>query len=137
MAYQVRQTTATIPANTAKSAPVTVDLVTGYWDVTAVGLTVPSGPSGLMGFQLWIGGGQWIPFDSGEYIVWDDVTELWELDDQPAGQAWSVVGYNLDDVFAHSVQVRFHIDTVASPTPPAPTLTVIQSTPAPVEPVTL
>lgn len=121
----VRQFTSVIPANTAKSSPVTIKLNTGYWSIESIDLEVPAGPEGLMGFQLWIGGGQWIPYEAGEYVVWDDVADSWSMNDQPPGQQWSVVGYNLDGVNGHQVVVRFHIDPVSTPEPPTPTLTIV------------
>ena len=130
MSYQVRQFTAVIPANTAKASPVTINLATGYWEIDSIDLEVPSGPAGLMGFQLWIGGGQWIPYEAGEYIVWDDITYSWAMSDQPVGQQWSVVGYNTDPVNNHQVTVRFHISQVdQGNTVPAINITTVPTAP--------
>jgi len=120
VATQVRQFTATIPANTLKTALVTVPLSLDYVDIESIDLEVPPGPSGLMGFYLARSGQQWIPYESGEFLVWDDRFDSWYLTDQPTGSGWEVVGYNLD-VFDHDVVVRFHTNPVTSPvsvTPP-------------------
>jgi hypothetical protein len=136
MSYMVRQFSATIPMNTPLSAPVTVNLATGWWQIDVIDLEVPPGPAGLMGFQLWIGGGQWIPFEPGEYLVWDDIQNSWVMTDQPLGQQWSIVGYNEDDFNDHAVTVRFHISQVAAPAPSMPSITFV-STPTPSQPVLL
>lgn len=124
MSYQVRQFTAEIPAGTPKAAPVQINLNTGWWEIDSIDLEVPPGPSGLMGFQLWTGNGQWMPYEVGEYFVWDDRDKSWIMTDQPIGQQWSVVGYNTDPVNPHAVVVRFHISPVPTPTPTPPPITI-------------
>ena len=113
MAAEVHQFTKTIPAYTAKAAPVTVPLAIEYFAIESIDLEVPPGPSGLMGFYIARNGQQWIPYESGEWIVWDDRFDSWLLTDQPTGDGWQVVGYNLD-VYDHDVTVRFHVNTVAA-----------------------
>lgn len=112
MAAEVHQYTATIPANTPKSAPVTVPISLDYFDIESIDLEVPPGPAGLMGFYIARSGQQWIPYESGEFLVWDDRFDSWYLTDQPTGGGWEIVGYNLD-VYDHDVVVRFHVNTVA------------------------
>lgn len=110
MAAEVHQFTATIPANTAKTTPVTVSLALDYYEVESIDLEVPPGPAGLMGFYIARSGQQWIPYEADEWIVWDDRYDSWYLSDQPTGSGWQVVGYNLD-VYDHDVVVRFHVNT--------------------------
>lgn len=107
----VRQFTATIPAGTLLATPVTVPLALDFVDIESVDLEVPPGPSGLMGFYLARSGQQVIPYESGEWLIWDDRFDSWYLTDQPTGSGWQVVGYNLDD-YDHSVVVRFHTNPV-------------------------
>ena len=121
MAAEVHQFTATIPANTAKSSLYTYDISLSDFEIESIDLEVPPGPAGLMGFYLARSGQQWIPYESGEYLVWDDRFDSWHLTDQPTGSGWQIVGYNLDD-YDHSVVVRFHINTLTVPAasqPPA------------------
>lgn len=113
MATQVRQFTATIPANTLKTALATVPLSLDYVDIESIDLEVPPGPAGLMGFYIARSGQQVIPFESGEFLVWDDRFDSWYLTDQPTGGGWEIVGYNLD-VYDHAVVVRFHTNPVQS-----------------------
>ena len=125
MATQVRQLTATIPANTPMTALVTIPISLDYVDIESIDLEVPPGPSGLMGFYIARSGQQWIPFESGEFLVWDDRFDSWYLSEQPTGSGWQIVGYNTD-VYDHSVVVRFHTNPIAAPSsPPAPTLTFV------------
>jgi len=101
------------------------------YEIESIDLEVPPGPSGLMGFYLALSGQQWIPWETGEFIVWDDYRDNWPLTDQPTSSGWEVHGYNLDE-YDHSVVVRFHLNIVTSPlvlTPPALTF-VMTSVPA-------
>lgn len=113
MATQVRQFTVTIPANTSKSALVTLPIDLDYVEIESIDLEVPPGPSGLMGFYIARSGQQVIPYESGEFIVWDDRFKSWPLTDQPTGSGWQIIGYNLD-VFSHDVVVRFHTNPVTA-----------------------
>lgn len=111
MATQVRQFTVTIPANTPQASPVTLPLSLDYVEIESIDLEVPPGPSGLMAFYLARSGQQVIPYETGEWLRWDDVQKTWYLTDQPTGSGWQVVAYN-DDVYAHDVTVRFHTNPV-------------------------
>ena len=111
MAIMVRQFTATIPANTPTSALVTVPLALEGFEIESIDLEVPPGPSGLMGFYIARSGQQVIPYESGEFIVWDDRFKNWILTDQPTGGGWEIVGYN-NDSNAHDVVVRFHVNLI-------------------------
>lgn len=131
MATQVRQFTATIPANTAKTALYTSPIALDYVDIESIDLEVPPGPAGLMGFYLARSGQQWIPYESGEFLVWDDRFDSWYLTDQPTASGWEIVGYNLD-VYDHDVVVRFHTNPITPPSAgSAPALTFISSAASP------
>lgn len=107
MATIIRQFTKSVPAGTAQATPVSLGISFPTEQVLSVDLEVPPGPAGLMGFYLAISGQQVIPFETGEWIVWDDVRASWPLDDYPVTGAWSLVAYNTD-IFAHEIIVRFH-----------------------------
>ena len=133
MAAEIHGFTAVIPANTSKTALAVVKLPLGLYDIESIDLEVPPGPSGLMGFYLALSGQQWIPWESGEFLVWDDREKSWPLNNQPTSYGWEVHGYNLD-TYDHDVIVRFHVNIVtASPAiPNPPTLTIITNVaPAP------
>lgn len=136
MASEFHQFTATIPANTPKSSLVTVPLSLDYVDIESIDLEVPPGPGGLMGFYVARSGQQWIPYEAGEFLVWDDRFDSWYTTDQPTASGWEIVGYNTD-VYDHDVVIRFHTNKVqAATSAPAPVLTFVSSAPVP-QPVVL
>lgn len=141
MATEIHQFAATIPAGTAIATPVTIELGQANYEIESVDVQVPPGPNGLMGFYIALSEQQWIPWESGEYIVWDDRTESWDTEDQIVNAGWQVVGYNLG-MWDHTVTVRFHTNPIPTPTPPddpgpvIPNITFI-STPIDAVPVLL
>jgi hypothetical protein len=88
-----------------------------------------------MGFYLAISGQQIIPFNAGQFIIWDNYRDSWSLDNFAETGAWTVVGYNLDGAFAHEVVLRFHTDPL-SQSAPTPSITIVTQ-PLPQVPVTL
>lgn len=132
MAYRILPFVATIPAGTLQAAPITIDLDLDNWVIEALDLEVPPGPAGLMGFQVFNNGVAWVPYGGGEWLVWDDVKERYQLTDQPNASGWQVVGYNTG-TYNHVVILRFHVNPVtnAQTVPAVPTVTVINPAPAP------
>ena len=138
MALRVLQFAATIPAGTPKTAPVTTTFALDNWEVEAIGLEVPPGPGGLMGFYVANNGVPWIPQPAGSYLVWDNYRDKWPLEGQPNASGWQVVGYNTG-VYAHTVTVRFHVKSTVPGEAPAPMPAIVFETTATreAEPVTL
>jgi hypothetical protein len=97
---------ATIPAGTPASALVTVDISILPVTVNRIDIRVPPGPSGLMSFALFAGGGQALPIEYGTYFTWDDVDRSFPIDGLPDGGVWEIVGYNTD-IYDHTVYVDF------------------------------
>ena len=114
MAAEIHGFTAVIPANTPKSALAVIDLPLNNFEIESIDVEVPPGPAGLMGFYLAISGQQWIPWEMGEFLIWDDREKSWPLNDQPTSEGWEVHGYNLD-AYDHEVVVRFHVNVPPSP----------------------
>lgn len=140
MATEVHQFQATIPAGTAKATPVTRALAQANYEIESIDLEVPPGPSGLMGFYIALSGQQWIPWEPGAYIVWNDRTENFPTENQVVNGGWQVVGYNTG-AYDHTVTVRFHTNPIPSPEQPEvapyiPQVNII-STPLELEPVVL
>lgn len=134
MAYRVFQFSSTIPPDTLPSAPVTVPISLDNWELESLDLEVPPGPHGLMGFYIANNGVPWIPNESGEFLVWDDVIQSWPFADQPNASGWAIVGYNTG-VYPHSVTTRWHVNPpTAAQQANLPTLTVVTSD-APTMPV--
>lgn len=138
MAQYVLQFSATIPAGTPKTAPVTIALPLDNWDIEQIDLEVPTGPAGLMGFYVANNGVQWIPATPGAFLVWDGVNQSWPFTDQPNASGWAIVGYNTG-VYQHNVTIRFHVNptSAAAPAAAAPTITFVSSDTPASDPVTL
>lgn len=113
MAERVIQNTVVIPAGTPFAAPVTVALPFDNWEVEAVDLEVPPGPTGALGFQLANNGQPWIPRTPGEWLVWDDHWERFPAENYPQAGGWQVIGWNVG-LYDHAVYVRFHVNAVTS-----------------------
>ncbi len=128
----------TIPVSTPPSAPVTIAINLDTWDVNQFDLEVPSGPSGLMGFQIYNNGVAWLPYGSGQWFVWDDVYQSFPVFGQPNASGWALVGYNNDGFYPHTVTVRAHVTSaLAADTPTVVPQVTIVTTPIVPDPVTL
>lgn len=136
MALRVFQFSASIPANTPKSALHTATLSLDNWDIERMDIEVPPGPGGLVGFYIANNGIQWMPQGAGQFIVWDDRQDSWYFTDQPDASGWAIVGYNLDTQYAHNIIIRFHVNQPTVPVQAPPAVTFV-STPTTQQPVTL
>lgn len=138
MAERVLQTTATIPAGTLASAPVTVALGVDNFEIERIDLEVPPGGAGNVGFYLANNGHPWIPRTVGEWLVWDDRVETFYPTGYPTAGGWQITGYNTG-VYAHAVIARFHVNPPAGQDAPIRplTLTFIERDIRPYEPVVL
>lgn len=128
MADIIHQFQATIPPGTTKASPFSVKIPLPSEVVQLIDLDVPPGPAGLMGFYLAVSGQQMIPFEMGEWLVWDDREKSWPVENFPTSATWSIVGYNLG-VFAHTITVRFHSQSAVqtSPNTIIPSVTFVAS----------
>jgi hypothetical protein len=134
MATEIHQFSATIPAGTLPSALFTVPLEQANYEIESIDIEVPPGPSGLMGFYLALDDTQWIPWEQGEFIVWNDRTASWDTENQVVNAGWNVVGYN-GGAYDHTITVRFHTNPLPGPPPPpyvpfTGTVVTIVTTPA-------
>jgi hypothetical protein len=140
MATEIHQFNATIPAGTLSSAPITVSLGQANYEIESVDVEVPNGPNGLMEFYIGLSGQQWIPFEQGTYIRWNDRSGSWNTENQTVNGGWEVTGFNTG-TYDHTVTVRFHTNPI--PDPPSastdqviPNVTIISAAGV-VEPVIL
>lgn len=104
---------ATIPAGTTLAAPIKADMSFDPATVETITVIIPPGPSGLVGFQLWVKGGQAIPANQGGWVIGDDRTITWQLASLPDSGAWQLVGYNLD-IYDHIIYVEFQVASNAA-----------------------
>lgn len=138
MAVYVIPFTVVIPAGTTAAEPYTQELALDNWSIERIDLEVPSGPAGLMGFQVYNNGVPWIPYGADEWLVWDNVKEFYYMTDQPTGSGWAIAGYNTG-FYDHSVTTRWHVNPTSSlqPAPATPSITVVTSDVATGETTTL
>lgn len=106
MAVEVWAFTATIPAGTPISAPVTVKLTMPVRIVDRIEIKVPPGPRGNMGFALGAAGSRVIPSYGATWLVLDNDDLSWPIEGAIQSGAWELYGYNLGQ-FAHSIYLRF------------------------------
>lgn len=115
MADEIRAFQATFPAGTALATPLTVNMAFPPRAVDVLEITVPPGPSGLMGFRITMGGTSVLPIQPNTWLVTDDDKIVWELNGLPNSGAWQIQGYNTDE-YDHSVYVRFLVSQVSGGT---------------------
>ena len=106
MAREVRKFSATIPAGTAKNAPVTIPLEFPPREIAELELIIPPGPRGQMGFQIAQSGAQVFPSEPGAYFVTDNETIRSPIEGANTSGSWQLIGYNTGS-FPHTVEVRF------------------------------
>jgi len=104
--------TLTIPAETPKSAPVTVELAVSLGTVDEVWLFMPHGHNGLAHLQLWVKDHQLVPWTRGEWATvagaWLRTRPRYTLTDQPT--VFVLKGYNEDDTYPHTAYVAVEMD---------------------------
>lgn len=109
-----------IPAGTVIASPQETQLSFQDGRLDRLQITVPPGPSGLVGFRIAHSGQSIIPRSGDAWIVTDNEHIDWDTDNYPTGNAWSVFAYNLD-YYDHTIYLRFHVTEFGAITP-----TVIQ-----------
>lgn len=108
MAVEVHSFPVTIPAATI--TPLTFNLPIPLGRVVReVRVQVPPGPRGEVGWALGTSGVQVYPRLSGTYVVTDDWTEVWNLEQAIDSGAWQMIAYNTGAV-NHTIYVRFLVD---------------------------
>lgn len=112
MATEIYAVSATIPAGTPISAPVTVDVSIPALITERVEWHQPRGAQGLMGWRLTSGGAQVLPKNLGTWVITDNQSGTWDLTDLHDSGKWEITGYNTG-TFPHTVYVRFHTSAIA------------------------
>lgn len=106
------------PAGTLQGAPQKVRLVMPPRVVVAVGIRVPPGPRGMLGFQIANAGVAVIPIEPTQWIVTDDDKITLQLTDYITSGTWWVISYNVG-TFAHAIRITFQLDLTGTTKPPA------------------
>lgn len=120
MAQEIREFVVTVPAGTAKAAPAVTNISFPGRVVDAISWRVPPGPSGLMGWQLTSAGTPVIPIQQNTFMVTDNQSDTWYLEDYLDSGNWQVSAYNTG-IYPHSVYLTFLLSLPgAGATPPVP-----------------
>lgn len=106
----------TIPAGTAKTAPLTVATRIPPRRVAEIRWLIPPGPSGLAGWRITMGGVQVIPVNAGQWLVRDGHYATAALARLPDSGAWDVTGYNTGK-YPHTIYVTFLVEVIRPPAP--------------------
>lgn len=109
MADRIEPFQVVVSAGTTQAAPQVTPLLFEDGIVTKLTITVPPGPSGLVGFQIRHKGSQIIPYTGNRFIVADSRVIEWDLSAFPIASGWQVAAYNLD-IFNHTLYFEFLID---------------------------
>lgn len=108
MAQRIETFEISIPAGTAIAAPQTTALAFNRGIVDRMEMLVPPGPSGLVGFRILHSGDVVIPYDRSKWVIADNDTLKWDLEDYPTGSAWAITAYNTD-VYDHTLYLRLFV----------------------------
>jgi hypothetical protein len=108
-----------VPAATSPNAPVQVLLYAQRAIITQIEFMLPPGPSGLVGFSLWHSSAQIIPKTAGQWIVANNETIRWNIDDMSPWPDWHLKAYNAD-VYPHTIYVRLLLDDLLTVQQAAP-----------------
>jgi len=108
--------TITIPKNTPETAPVEVEAKLNEGTIRYVEVAFPPGPAALAHLQIWDGLHQVWPTNPGGSFAWNDYTI--KFDDEYVIQnpmnILTLVGWNEDDSFDHTITVRFKVEPAAT-----------------------
>jgi len=115
----------TTPAGTAEATPYSTNLTMPALEVVTIEWKVPPGPCGHLGWALGLAGEVVIPQGAGTWIVTDDESGSWTLDEQPNSGSWYFEAYNTG-IYNHTVYFRFLLNPLAPATPPSEGPTVLE-----------
>lgn len=124
MARDIQSFAVTVPPGGTPAAPQRFAMTMPARIVTEVDIFVPPGPRGEVGFALGAAGSQFIPSNSGGYILTDNQVITWALEDVIESGAWQLVAYNTG-LYPHTLQIVFRCElpTIGVPSPDGPTTT--------------
>lgn len=104
----------TVPVGGSASAPQTFPIAMPPRRVVGIEIQIPSGNRGAVAFALGSGGTAVIPSNVGGYLSGDDEVIKWPVDGYIDSGAWQLLAYNAG-VWPHTIQVRFLLQTLTSP----------------------
>ncbi|MCD6434713.1 MAG: hypothetical protein J7L14_03800 [Candidatus Diapherotrites archaeon] len=103
----------TIPKSTSQETPERFEVQVHRGVVTRVMVDIPYGALGLVGVKILSGEAQIFPTNAGEWFTWYRTPGDFRLAYKTLGDPpiLTVVGYNLDDTYDHTVRVVIEIIT--------------------------
>ena len=104
-ATELRTFEVTVPAGTAKTAPVTTALSMPSRIVDRLEVRIPPGPNGSVGWAFTMGGQRVFPFAKDTWVVADDETIPVPTEGAPDTGAWQLMAYNTGR-WDHTLYVR-------------------------------
>lgn len=117
MAERIELTTVTIPAGTAVATPLVTVADFNDGGVERIEVTVPPGPSGLVGFRIAHSGQTIIPYEVNDWVITDDEKISWPVEGFPTGNKWSIIAYNTD-IYLHKLYFRWHLNELVTQVSP-------------------
>lgn len=115
MSREVQRFPVIIPALTTLAKALTFNLPMPPRIVREIEIVIPPGPRGEVGFQVAQAGRQIFPITPGQFIVSDNETIRWPVEDANTSGAWQVIAYNTGN-FNHTLEFRFLVDLPEDPT---------------------
>jgi hypothetical protein len=113
VAIEVRNFAVTIPAGTSIASGFSASLAIPMREVTQIDIRVPPGPRGEVGFGIGAAGQTIVPYGGVAYIVTDDESLAFPLENTITSGAWVLYGYNTGN-YPHTLYVYFHLQLVGS-----------------------
>lgn len=109
MPKRIYPLTVTVPAGTQQSNPVSQSFTTEDNQLDAIELIIPPGHNGLTGVRVMKGDTQLIPWGSNSWIIGNDYSREFPVDDYLPTRDVTVQAYNMGN-FAHSFYLRAIIE---------------------------
>jgi hypothetical protein len=113
VARELRAFSATVPAGTPQSAPVTFDMSFPTRIVDNIAVFIPPGANGVVGFAIANAGIPIIPYNQPAFLVGNGEVVPIPLTDQITSGSWQLVAYNAGQ-YPHTLYVRFYLSLVVA-----------------------
>lgn len=105
MAQEVHSYRVTVPPGTLATAPLVFNLPMAARIVDEIRVKVPPGPRGEVGWAIGAAGTAVLPAEAGAFIVADNETVVWLVQDQITSGAWQLQAYNTGQ-YNHTLYVQ-------------------------------
>lgn len=118
MAQRIEIAKVTCPAGIAQANAIEVPIVFNVGIVRAVRVVIPPGHAGLTGIALAQAHQTVIPIKGTAWIIGDNRSPRFPLENYLDVTGWSAFVYNTDGAYQHSWNLEFELDEIAAPTVP-------------------